>query len=114
MRIPPEKFSHDVVVALSDTDREGRLRELESFVNPRLQAHRTLADFQRELYAIIEQLNALGHFLGRWDYDSEIEYWGGRSYMDQSIKDELLLRSEFRHGIRLAWGDYDALHKPVN
>ena len=46
----------------------------------------------------------------RWP---EIEIWGGRSYMDRSVEDELLLRSEFPHGIRLAWRDYEALHKPV-
>ena len=45
--------------------------------------------------------------------DSEIEIWGGKRYMDQATEDELLLRSEFPHGIRLAWKDYEALHKPV-
>jgi|SRR5688572_320587 len=111
MHLLPQKFSRDAMAALSEADRDGRLRELESIVNPTLQSHQTLASFQQALYATIEQLTALGHFLGRWDYDSEIEYWGGRSYMDQAIEDELLLRSEFPHGIRFAWRDYDALHK---
>ena len=76
-------------------------------------SQRTLPDFQQHLYAIIEQFSAFGHFLGRWEYDSEIEIWGGKSYMDQSVEDELLVRSEFPHDIRLAWRDYEALHKPV-
>src|SRR5262245_38653139 len=111
MDIPQERFSRDVIAALSDADRQSRLRELESLLNPQLQSQPILADFQKELYALIDQLSALGHLLGPWEYDSKIEYWGGRSYMDPSIEDELLLRSEFPHGIRLAWRDYDALHK---
>jgi len=47
------------------------------------------------------------------EYDSEIEIWGGKSYMDRSVEDELLLPSGFPHGIRLAWRDYEALHNPV-
>lgn|SRR4051812_19634482 len=101
------KKGGDVFAAVSDAQREQRLRDLESLVNPALRSHETLARFQKQLYAIIEQLESIGHFLGRWDYDSEIEYWGGKSYMDSSssIKDELLLRSEFGKGIRLAWRD---------
>lgn len=113
MHIPPEQFSRDTLAALSESERDLRLRELESQANRELQAHHALPDFQRHLYAIIEQLSALGHFLGRWEYDSEIEIWGGKSYIDASVEDELLLRSEFPHGIRLAWRDYESLHKPV-
>ena len=113
MRIPADQFSRDTLAALSESERGIRLRELESLANRELQCHRTLPDFQQQLYAIIEELSGLGHFLGRWEYDSEIEIWGGKSYMDQSTEDELLLRSEFPHGIRLAWRDYESLHKPV-
>lgn len=113
MRIAPDRFSRDVMAALPEGERSARLRELEVLVNPELRLRPTLADFQQTLYSVIDQLSAIGHFLGRWDYDSEIEYWGGRSYMDSSIEDELLLRSEFPHGIRFAWRDYDALHTPT-
>ena len=113
MHIQQERFSRDTLAALSESERDLRLRELESLANRELQSHRTLPDFQQQVYAIIEQLSALGHFLGRWEYDSEIEIWGGNSYMDETVEDELLLRSEFPHGIRLAWRDYEALHKPL-
>ena len=113
MSIPPERFSRDALAALSEIERDIRLRELETLANRELQSHHTLPDFQQHLYAVIEQLSALGHFLGRWEYDSEIEIWGGKSYMDQTVEDELMLRSEFPHGIRLAWRDYEALQKPV-
>jgi hypothetical protein len=113
MHVPPEQFSRDALAGLSEPERDRRLRELESLANRELQSRRTLPDFQQQLYSIIEQFSALGHFLGRWGYDSEIEIWGGKSYMDRSVEDELLLRAEFPHGIRLAWRDYEALHKPV-
>src|SRR5437870_3187985 len=108
MRIPPEQFSRDTLAALSETERDRCLRELEALVNRELQSHHNLPDFQHQLYATIEQLSALGHFLGRWEYDSEIEIWGGKSYVDQTVRDELLLRSEFPCGVRLAWRDYEA------
>jgi hypothetical protein len=88
------------------------LRELEALSNPELQSHNSLAGFQEQLYALIDQLSSIGHDLGRWDYGSEIEIWGGKSYMDASIEDELLLRSEFPLGIRLAWRDYESLDRP--
>lgn len=109
---PLEQFSRDTLAALSESKRDSRLREFEALADRELQTHRTLPDFQQHLYAIIEQLSTLGHFLGRWEYDSEIEVWGGKSYMDESVEDELLLRSEFPNGIRLAWRDYESLHKP--
>ena len=113
MDIPAQQFSRDTLAALSESDRELRLRELESLANEKLHSHVMLRDFQQQLYTIIEKLSAIGHFLGRWEYDSEIEIWGGKSYMDQSIEDELLLRSEFPEGIRLAWKDYEALDNPM-
>jgi hypothetical protein len=112
MHILPELFSRDTLAALAEAERNRRLCELESLVNRDLQSRRTLADFQQRLSAIIDELSALGHFLGRWEYDGEIEIWGGKSYMDPSVEDELLLRSEFPHGIRLAWRDYEALNRP--
>jgi hypothetical protein len=113
MRISSEQFSRDTLAALPKSERDLRLRELESLANRKLQSYQTLPDFQQQLYSIIDELSAMGHFLGRWDYDAEIEIWGGRSYMDPSVEDELLLRSEFPHGIRLTWRDYGALHKPT-
>ena len=112
MHIPPEQFSRDTLAALSESERDVRLRELEALANQKLRTQRTLRDFQRELYAFIEQLGSIGHFLGPWDYDCEIEYWGGKSYMDRTLEDELLLRSEFPQGIRLAWKDPEALDEP--
>jgi hypothetical protein len=113
MHVSPDRFSRDTIAALSEPERNARLRELELLANGELQTHTTLAAFQQCLYGIIEQLSAVGHFLGRWEYDSEIEIWGGKSYMDASAEDELLLRSEFPHGIRLAWRDYELLNRPV-
>jgi hypothetical protein len=109
MHLPHDQFSRDVLAALSDAERNGRLRELETLANNELKKHTTLPAFQQRLYGIIEQLSAIGHFLGRWEYDSEIEIWGGKSYVDASIEDELLLRSEFPRGLRLAWRNYESL-----
>lgn len=111
--MPSEKFSHRALSALSESDRNNRLRELEVLVNDELLLKKTLPEFQQHLYLFIDKLCAVGHFLGRWDYDCEIEYWGGKSYMNLEVEDELLLRSEFPCGIRLAWKDYDALQGPV-
>ena len=101
-----EKFSRSTLAALSESDRSRRLRELEVSVNDELSLKKTLLEFQRHLYFFVEKLCTIGHFLGRWDYDSEIEYWGGRSYMNPEFEDELLLRSKFRCGVRLAWKNF--------
>jgi hypothetical protein len=82
------------------------VRELEATLNERLVGCTVLGAFQLRLYAIIDELNSLDHFLGRWEYDCEIEYWGGGSYLDRSVPDELVLRSEFPHGVRLRWGEF--------
>ena len=111
MLIPSDRFSRDVLASLSDSERDRRLLELESVVNQELRAHGNLPQFQEHLYDIVEQLSRMGHFLGRWEYDSEIEVWGGKSYMDRSVEDELLLRSEFPVGVRFAWRDYQALNR---
>lgn len=110
MNISPERYSRDVLASLSESERKERLRELEALINPAFQSQSTLAAFQESLYAFINQLEAIGHFLGRWEYDSEIEYWGGKSYLDPTMEDELLLRSEFGQGVRLAWNEYDELN----
>ena len=111
MVIPSEKFARDLLVSLAEQDRNGRLRELEGLINQTLALQQTLTDFQETLYLIIEELESIGHFLGRWEYDCEIEYWGGKSYLDPNAKDELLLRSEFPEGIRLSWANFEALQK---
>jgi hypothetical protein len=113
MFIPADRFSRDVLASLPDIDREQRLQELELFVNPALRSQRTLSEFQEQLYVIIKQLESIGHSLGRWEHDCEVEYWGGKSYMDKSVQDELLLRAEYLHGIRLAWRNYESLHTPL-
>jgi hypothetical protein len=113
MQISTKRYGRDAMAALSLAERDLRLRELEILINPTLQTQPTLEHFQRQLYAIIEQLTAIGHFLGPWEYDSEIEYWGGKSYMDRTLDDELLLRSEFHVGIRFAWRDFELLQTPA-
>jgi hypothetical protein len=104
----PVRYSRDVLAALPDGDRRQRLRELETEVNRFLAGSPTLAEFQDRLYRVIEVelVQRLGHFLGPWEYDCEAEYWGGSSYMDPGVPDELLLRSEFPHGVRLSWGEF--------
>jgi hypothetical protein len=112
LQIPPDKFTRDAMASLPIDQRARRIRELESLINPHLQQCTTLDGFQKALYSIVDQLNELGHFLGRWDYSCEVEYWGGKSYMDQSLADELLLRSEFPVGLRLVWGDFEQFDSP--
>ncbi len=101
-------FSRDVVVALPAELRSARLAELEGALNAELAGAASLAEFQERLYSLIEvELNdRLAYWLGPWDYDCEVEYWGGKSYMDPSLSDELLLRSEYPFGVRLNWGEY--------
>lgn len=106
-----DKFSRAAISILNESQRIARLGELEDLVNLELRSKLTLSEFQQSLYAIISELETIGHFLGRWDYDSEIEIWGGKSYMDLSIADDLMLRSEFPQGVRFAWNDYDALQE---
>ena len=91
------------------SERTARLRELEAAVNIALADSANLPEFQERLYRVIEDWLAdqLGHQLGRWEYDSQVEYWGGQSYMDPSIPDELVLRSEYPHGVRLNWGVFE-------
>jgi hypothetical protein len=107
--LDPIMFSRDSLAALAPDERAIRLHELEMVANAMLSGAATLAEFQERLYRLIEDelINRLGHLLGSWEYDCEIEYWGGRSYMDASIPDELLLRSEYPFGVRLNWGKFE-------
>ena len=82
---------------------------LEALINRGLAGAASFQEYQEWLYPLTDELNELGFFLGRWDYDGEVEVWGGRSYMDPSQEDDLLLRSEYPKGVKLAWGDYDKL-----
>lgn len=103
-----EKFSRDALAKLTELERNTRLRELEAIANRTLQACPTLTAFQTELYQLIDRLKDLGNVLYSWDYDCEIEYWGG-DYTKENVEYELLLRSEFPMGISLAWKDPEAL-----
>jgi hypothetical protein len=109
--LDPERFSRNVLASLSTAERRDRLSELEQTLNQKLAGAATLAEFQERLYQLIdgELIGRLGYSLGRWEYDCEVECWGGPSYMDSSLSDELLLRSEFPHGVRLAWGEFEFL-----
>ena len=103
------RYSRDVFASLSTIERTARLVELEASINDSLSEAGSLSVFQSKLYAIIEDrlVNELGHWLCRWEYDCEIEYWGGKSYMDTVIPNELLLRSEYPHGVQLRWGEFN-------
>jgi hypothetical protein len=107
--LDPTRFSRSVFAVLPAGDRATRLGELEAAANAELAGAATLAEFQERLYRLIEDelVARLGHGLGRWEYDGEVEYWGGPSYLDPAIPDELLLRSEFPHGVRFSWGVFE-------
>ena len=109
MSILPERFSLAIISALPPTERSGRITELQGVLNQVLSSARTFERYQTVLYDLIEQLSSLGFHLGRWDYDSEVEIWGGPSYMDAKAEDDLLLRSEFPNGVTLAWKHFEAL-----
>lgn len=109
MSILPERFSLAVVSALPANERSRRLTELQGLLNATLAGAQGLESYQTVLYCLIEQLSSLGFHLGRWDYDVEVEIWGGPSYMDAQAGDDLLLRSEFPNGVSLAWKDYRTL-----
>lgn len=102
------RFSRDVLAALPAEVRSVRLAEMEAAASKELAGAATLAEFQARLYRLIkdELVGHLGHWLGPWEYDCEVEYWGGKSYMDSSLPDELLLRSEYPFGVRLNWGEF--------
>src|SRR6266516_3302557 len=51
---PPEQFSRDTLAALSERERDRRLRELEALANRELQSHRTLPDFQCSTVPLME------------------------------------------------------------
>lgn len=111
IKLDPDRHSRGVISKLPLDDRNTRLREIERAVNSVLSGMADLATFQESLYSIIEQVfcERLGYVLGRWEYDCEIEFWGGPSYMDHSLPDELILKSEFRNGITLKWGNFEFL-----
>ena len=109
MSIPPERFSLAVVSALPASERSKRIAELQRLLNQAFDVSRTLRDYQSVLYELTAELTSLGFHLGRWDYDSEVEIWGGPSYMNPKAEDDLLLRSEFPKGVTLAWKNFEAL-----
>ena len=102
----PEDITCAMMATLPDDQRRACLCRLESILNDQLASSASLGEWQTRLYTLIEELNGRGFYLGRWDYDSEIETWGGRSYMDPKEEDDLLLRSEYPKGVRLAWKRY--------
>jgi len=102
-------YKKDFIESLPPEGRQEKLRELETVLNANLKGCTDLKEWQDRLYLLIEELNGLGFSLGRWDYDSEVETWGGPSYMDPTKQDDLLLRSQFPVGIKLAWQDYEEL-----
>ncbi len=105
----PGEFNFETISRLPEAERDRKLTALEALLNLELAGAGSLAEYQRQLYSLTDELNELGFFLGRWDYDSEVEIWGGPSYMDASQEDDLLLRSEYPKGVKLAWKDYDQL-----
>lgn len=111
MEIPAQQFAMAILSSLSAEERECRIQELEGLLNQELAGSAGLADFQGKLYRLIEDLSALGFSLGRWEYDCEVEIWGGPSYMNPSVEDDLLLRSKYPTGVALAWKDFELLPK---
>ena len=111
MKIPAQRFAKDELSGLPEKDREDRLRELEGLLNRELAGSADLPSFQDRLYRLIEDLCALGFSLGPWEYDCEVEIWGGPSYMTPSAEDDLLLRSKYPSGVALAWKDFELLPK---
>jgi hypothetical protein len=107
----PKEFTCVMMASLPRDQRNAKLRELESCLNGRLAGSTDLEQWQSRLYGLIEELSGRGFSLGRWDYDSEVETWGGPSYMDPSKEDNLLLRSVFPKGVTLAWKKYDDLER---
>ena len=105
----PEVFHCKVLQCLPYDQRRARLRELESYLNGQLAGSADLGEWQARLYRLIDELNDCGYCLGPWDYDSKVEVWGGPSYMDPEKEDDLLLKSEYPIGVRLAWNDYEEL-----
>lgn len=102
------RFSRDVLAALPAEMRVARLVEMGAAASADLAGMVTLGEFQERLYWLIEDdlEGRLGYWLGRWEYDCEVEYWGGKSYMDPSVPDELLLRSEYPFGVQFNWGEF--------
>ncbi|MFO0913568.1 MAG: hypothetical protein U0795_11475 [Pirellulales bacterium] len=109
IKLDPVRYSRDVISTLPLDERNSRLREIELAVNSVLSGIADVVTFQESLYSIIEQVlcEQLGYVLGRWEYDCEIEFWGGPSYMDKSLPDELIVKSEYPHGISVNWGDFE-------
>lgn len=105
----PDKFRCAIIAGLTEDERQAELSRLEALLKAELSSATDLPDWQSRLYSLIDELIGLGFYLGRWDYDCEVETWGGPSYMDESMEDDLLLRSEFPKGVRLAWKDYAKL-----
>ncbi|TGD70748.1 hypothetical protein E4634_20810 [Mangrovimicrobium sediminis] len=112
MEIPNEL--HHENLAFSGGDRKAGTKRLEDLINSSLENDGSLQQYQASLYRAIECLEGAGYDIGRWDYDSEMEYWGGQSYMysepitDQlreNVDKELHLVSEYPLGIKLFWGN---------
>jgi Mn-containing catalase len=82
------------------------LNKLENELNQGLSNCKSLKDYQEMLYAKIKMLENSGYNIGRWDYDSEKEIWGGPSYMDKSKEDELVLKSWFKKGIKIDYNNF--------
>ena len=104
MQLDATMFSRDAMKVLPATVLHERLRELEALLNDELGGATTLEDFQQRLYALIDSLAKMGHKLWSWDYNCEVELWGG-DYMDPSTPDELILKSTYPSGVQLRWGD---------
>ena len=109
MLLIPESITCVLLSTLPEEHRRASLRALEFIISAYLAESTCLSDWQTRLYKVIEELNGRGFFLGRWDYDSEVEIWGGPSFMDPRKENDLLLRSEFPKGVTLAWQRYEDL-----
>ncbi len=75
----PGEFNFEIVSRLPEAERDRKLTAVEALINRELAGAASLGEYQRRLYALTDELNELGFFLGRWDYDSEVEIWGDRA-----------------------------------
>lgn len=100
-------ISKKEIEKLTAAELKKALNKLETELNEGLSECKSLKDYQEKLYSKIKILENLGYNIGRWDYDSEKETWGGPSYMDKNKEDELVLKSWFKEGIRIDYNNFN-------
>lgn len=70
--ISMDRYSKVVIEALSDDERDLRLKELENILVARL---RQASEFNTAVYKIVDDLRKLGHDLWSFDASDEMQIW---------------------------------------